>query len=304
MINCSKLHLLFLLFYSPLLIAKNIVTLPMDEVDWLYKGNNLKCELKYITEREGKFYFRSEQKQHAYLNIELVSSDKVLTDRELYGYPAPWQDDVPPLLISSVSSQTGKQVIFAQNISDLLRYIERGGWVGYSVGGNTASASHTYLVPTVRIHQPLRDFVNCQKSLPLMSYSQAKDISLQFNIGQKSLSSEQLTTLAALNSYLQADPSVSKILVDGHTDSSGARASNLALSRVRAELVSKQLHHLGVSQSMIEVRAHGSRYPIATNTTTAGKAKNRRVTLRLVRSNETVIPVSTNENNNVAKVQS
>ncbi len=62
MINYSELHLLFLLFYSPFLIAKDIITNPMDEINWIYKGGNLYCELKYIGEEEGKFYFRSEQR--------------------------------------------------------------------------------------------------------------------------------------------------------------------------------------------------------------------------------------------------
>lgn len=304
MINYSELHLLFLLFYSPFLIAKDIITNPMDEINWIYKGENLYCELKYIGEEEGKFYFRSEQREQSYFNIEMVNSDEELANSALYGYPAPWQDEVAPSLISNASLHTNKQIIFTQNIADLIRYVEQGGWVGFSVGGSETSAYRTYLIPTVRIHQPLRDFVNCQKALPQMSYSQARDISLQFNIGQKSLSNDQLKILAALNSYLQADPSVSKVLVDGYTDSTGTRTSNLTLSRIRAELVSQQLRHLGVSQSMIEVRAHGSRYPIATNTTAVGQAKNRRVTLRLVRSNETVLPVSTNHTNNVTKVQS
>ncbi|MDW2083638.1 OmpA family protein, partial [Vibrio sp. 1640] len=44
---------------------------------------------------------------------------------------------------------------------------------------------------------------------------------------------------------------------------------------------------------IIEVRSHGDRYPVANNNTAAGQAKNRRVTLRLVRDNERTIEKNT-----------
>lgn len=303
MINCSKLHWLFLLFSSFSLFANDIVVFPMDEVEWQYKGNNLECELKYIDDGHGKFYFRSEERNNPYLNIHLNNVDIEVANSVLYGHPAPWQGEVASLLITEQYDQARESIVFEHNISRLIQFIERGGWIRFSLGGRDTSALRSYLIPTVRIHQPLREFVNCQNSLPLISYSHAKDISLHFNSGQKNLTTEQLNTLTALVSYLKADPKVSKILVDGHTDSSGSRTSNLALSRLRADLVSQQLNRLGVSQSKIEVRAHGSRYPTATNATSAGQAKNRRVTLRLIRSNEMVVPVSSKPNN-ITKVQS
>lgn len=300
--SCSKLYLLFLLFFSHSLLAEDIVRLPMDEAKWEYKGSNLKCELKYGGNKSGKFYFRSEERGQTYLYMALVNSGHELTNGQLYGHPAPWQDEVAPLLITEHFQQTKQQLIFTQGIGDLIGYIERGGWVKVSAGGSAASARRSYLFPTVRIHPLLRHFIDCQKALPLMSYSRAKDISLSFNIGQKALDTNQLNTLTALNSYLNADPSVTKILLDGHTDSSGSNSTNLALSRLRASLVGQELQRLGIGPQMIEVRAHGARYPIASNASPIGQAKNRRVTIRLVRNNQTVVPVTPHQNN-TKKVQ-
>ena len=79
---------------------------------------------------------------------------------------------------------------------------------------------------------------------------------------------------------------MTKILIDGHTDNVGSSLANLSVSRTRAEQVAEALVELGIDKSMLETRAHGSRYPIASNSSTKGQAKNRRVTLRLVRDNE------------------
>lgn len=58
---------------------------------------------------------------------------------------------------------------------------------------------------------------------------------------------------------------------------------------MRAQQVADALIARGLHSDMIEVRAHGSRYPVASNSTAKGQAKNRRVTIRLVRDDERVI---------------
>lgn len=112
---------------------------------------------------------------------------------------------------------------------------------------------------------------------------------MPFQFGQKTLNATQQQTLAALYSYLSVDDRVTKVLIDGHTDNVGPRLTNLSVSRLRAQQVADALIAHGVNPNIIEVRSHGDRYPVANNNTAAGQAKNRRVTLRLVRDNERTI---------------
>jgi len=67
------------------------------------------------------------------------------------------------------------------------------------------------------------------------------------------------------------------ILVEGHTDSTGNKEKNLALSQARAETVRKYLVDGGVTESQIRAVGIGPDRPIADNKTSAGRAKNRRV---------------------------
>jgi outer membrane protein OmpA-like peptidoglycan-associated protein/predicted small secreted protein len=72
-------------------------------------------------------------------------------------------------------------------------------------------------------------------------------------------------------------------LVDvmGHTDSTGSDAYNLDLSRRRAESVANFLVSRGVARARLETIGYGEQYPIADNTTEAGRAQNRRVEIRI-----------------------
>lgn len=70
-----------------------------------------------------------------------------------------------------------------------------------------------------------------------------------------------------------------QIRVVGHTDSQGATAANDALSVDRAASVRDWLVMKGVSPTRFTVAGRGSRDPMASNDTEAGRASNRRVEL-------------------------
>ena len=69
--------------------------------------------------------------------------------------------------------------------------------------------------------------------------------------------------------------------VDGHTDNRGTAKHNLVLSQKRAESVEAYLKDHGVTNKLSS-KGFGKTAPIADNKTEAGRAENRRVTLKLV----------------------
>lgn len=68
----------------------------------------------------------------------------------------------------------------------------------------------------------------------------------------------------------------------GHTDSDGNDASNLSLSKKRAESVKTYLISKGVSASKLSVDGKGESEPVASNATADGKAQNRRVEFKKI----------------------
>lgn len=70
--------------------------------------------------------------------------------------------------------------------------------------------------------------------------------------------------------------------VGGHTDAVGSDASNMKLSRLRAQAVVDYLTRQGVKGSNLTMVGYGESTPIATNDTQEGKAMNRRVEIKLL----------------------
>ncbi len=68
------------------------------------------------------------------------------------------------------------------------------------------------------------------------------------------------------------------ISINGHTDSRGEDAYNMALSLRRAGAVKSYLEQHNVSSSLMKSVGHGETSPIASNDTREGQAENRRIT--------------------------
>lgn len=73
-----------------------------------------------------------------------------------------------------------------------------------------------------------------------------------------------------------------KVEIAGFTDNSGNSATNLSLSQKRADMIRAYLVSKGVPGSMLVARGYGPDQPVAENSTAEGRAKNRRVELRML----------------------
>jgi OOP family OmpA-OmpF porin len=73
-----------------------------------------------------------------------------------------------------------------------------------------------------------------------------------------------------------------KIQVIGHTDASGLRQSNVALSRLRAAAVKSYLSANGIPAAGIFTVGMGPDQPLVSNDTPEGRAKNRRIEFKVM----------------------
>lgn len=71
------------------------------------------------------------------------------------------------------------------------------------------------------------------------------------------------------------------IVIEGHTDSDGDEAANLALSTERADAVKAYLIEKGVIEGSMTTEGFGETKPIVENTTAENKQKNRRVEFKI-----------------------
>lgn len=78
------------------------------------------------------------------------------------------------------------------------------------------------------------------------------------------------------------NPQLRRVRVEGHTDNRGDPDHNLQLSKARAAAVVAYLVRQGVDPARLESEGFGATQPIVPNLTAGNRARNRRVTFRIV----------------------
>jgi len=86
----------------------------------------------------------------------------------------------------------------------------------------------------------------------------------------------QLKLNDVANALTREDP-VSKMVVEGHTDSQGSASSNQDLSQRRAQSVRDYLVTRGIASDRISAQGFGATRSVADNSSAEGRANNRRV---------------------------
>jgi len=104
---------------------------------------------------------------------------------------------------------------------------------------------------------------------------------LEFESGRAVILPSSYESLDELVKLLKQHPEWS-ISLKGYTDNTGSAATNLRLSKERADAVKTYLVNKGIRASAIQTFGFGSENPIATNSTPEGRAMNRRVEIEIL----------------------
>ena len=104
---------------------------------------------------------------------------------------------------------------------------------------------------------------------------------LEFEVAKDVILAGSFTSLDELAGVLMKKPTW-KLEISGHTDNAGDDESNLVLSKKRAEAVKNYLVSKGIDATRFVINYFGETKPIADNSTTEGRAKNRRVEMKVV----------------------
>ena len=115
----------------------------------------------------------------------------------------------------------------------------------------------------------------------VFSLDNLPDVQLNFTKKEVSLTDEQGAQLDQLVALLKAEPSV-RLQIIGHTCNIGQHEDNELLSEKRAEAVRAYLQSRGVSGNRLQAVGRGESEPIASNSSEAGRIRNRRVEFRVL----------------------
>jgi len=118
------------------------------------------------------------------------------------------------------------------------------------------------------------DDTGCDK---ILTEAISQELKITFDSGKAIIKDEFKPEVASVGTLLKQYPATS-VEIQGHTDSSGKKASNDKLSQARADAVKAMLvTEYGVDATRVTAKGYGSAQPVADNKTVEGRAQNRRV---------------------------
>ena len=107
------------------------------------------------------------------------------------------------------------------------------------------------------------------------------DSGILFATNSSTLNKASITALTQFANSLKTNPETD-VQIFGHTDSTGSDKINIPLSQQRAGSVQNFLTGQGIAGSRMSSQGMGSSQPVADNSTSAGKALNRRVEIYIL----------------------
>nr|WP_256094892.1 OmpA family protein [Paraburkholderia nodosa] len=184
--------------------------------------------------------------------------------------PPNWSDNVQKLLNAQL-----KQIHKGQLKIDGTQIDMRGEVGNEATRHQIASDMATALNPTYTIRNGLRVSASEQGLLDQTLANRT----IEFETGSATLTPQGRAILDQMAAVL-AKMNTRTVAIIGHTDNSGNRTSNIALSQARADAVKGYLVGKGISPQQMTATGVGPDQPIASNDTSDGRARNRRIEFR------------------------
>ena len=283
------LLLLLITLFSALANA-TLYSNAINDGGWSVNSSIFECRLAHQVPFYGDAVFLKRAGEDSQFFLKPLSERLKTGKASLVSLPPVWKYDAEKVDLGYVAVMRGERPVklnsrYAERLlTELLDGMEleitRQPWYGGKESSRVA-------ITPIGFRSAYKDYQDCLAGLLPVNFDQIKRTSVFFGSAKfEDLLPKDRKKLDNIVLYAKADPNVTEFFIDGHTDAVGMRNDNLSLSEKRAKTVTDYLVSRGLSKEKITMRWHGERYPVISNKTRAGRAKNRRVTIRLERLEE------------------
>ena len=281
----SRLPLFLLLGFTLPVQALTFQT-RMENVAWAVQGDKFECRLSQRVDGYGEAVFVRRAGERPVFELSAWSNLMRPGPAQLYNDAPPWRPGTRAQLLGQGTIRAGATALRLpyQQAGQMLAGLAQGLHPTIQRSSvSDAGRQITVVVSSVGYQRAWDDFQACADGLLPMNIDQISNTPIGFPSGGSTLDADARGVLDVALAYIEADPLIARIQLDGHSDNVGDRLSNRELSRQRMLSVLAYLTERGVDEEIITTRFHGDRYPVMSNGTAAGRAQNRRVVLQLGR---------------------
>ena len=150
------------------------------------------------------------------------------------------------------------------------------------VGKKASYISNIVKVSTKGLNRSTTLFVNLELAIEEAKVGQSIVLNnIYFEVGKTTVNTSFSTDLDKLVQFLK-DNTETNLEIQGHTDNTGSLKLNNKLSQARANSIVDYLVKQGIDSRRISAKGFGPSLPIADNSTAEGRAKNRRVVIKVM----------------------
>ena len=275
------LSLLGILLFWQVDVEAMVYGASLENSQWHANGSELECRLVQPIPGYGDGIFSRPAGQG--LTFHLRPNHRVLPEGEVQvSIEAPtWKPGVRSQPLTKLPTELGLASVKVPEpyAGQMLAALQRGLKPAVT---SVAEQPVKVAVSSVNFQDSYSDYNRCLVALLPVSFEQIARSVVFFGSNQTMLSSQVKDQLNLIARYIKADGQIKKIYIDGHTDDTGPKKVNVNVSKRRAQMISSYLKKQGVPAKQIVTRYHADRYPVVKNENEENRARNRRVTLRLV----------------------
>lgn len=285
------LKMIFLcLCLVPSMALAKVYKAPFDHAKWKLATSKTECTMSHVIPEYGVATFQTKAGQKQTFTLETTISQFTAKKATIIDTPPKWKTTLSqmkkPKKLASVAIKNKSKPVHLTKLTsyEMLSALAEGREPYIEI--QMAQKDHTdkVVLSATGFKKPYNNYLKCIDGLVDYAFETVKKSTLFFNSGSLALPSESKAKLDAIIAYVENDENVYRIDLTGHSDSKGSYLANRKLANQRMWAVKDYLvMEGGIHPDLFTLKGYSDRMPLASNKTEEGRAKNRRVELKIYR---------------------
>ncbi len=277
---------LLLLLVSPVHAGYQFFKVPLKDAAWSVQTSPILCSLRYPIPVYGEVEFSRRVKSELEFSLHVKQAANRPEYARLRSQAPEWKHVSFNKDFGRIPVVEGKTPFYLKDIwaKRMLAELSEGMELKFSYRDWSDGRDEiTVIITAINFHEAWAEFQQCEKQLLNFNFADVKKTVIQYSVGKTGLERNVQHRLDQMIHYMKEDPSVRGVRVDGYTDSKGLQRINIVVARRRTNTVRNYFISNGIEKDRISAKAHSELEGKFSNRTVAGRKKNRRVEVMLIR---------------------